>query len=119
MLDGDLRPVVQHRNKIAHAQPLWQLKSGSEDQFKTDSHRIQFGDYWDLKHRAAALQSIGEIVLTLVVSQPTFERDFEQQVTRFHQAKVRLKANSDSSQYEEFVRSLSKPRIRSADDTAD
>lgn len=111
MLSGDLRPVIESRNKIAHGQPLWQLKSQSENEFKSSSAPLKYGDYWDIKYRRVALSMIGEIVLTLVVSQPAFERDFQKQTAAFDAAKASVAANHDGSQYLAFVQNLSKPVI--------
>lgn len=112
MLNGDLRPVIESRNKIAHGQPLWQLKSGSEDEFKSSSAPLAYGDYWDIKYKRVALSKIGQIVLTLVVSLPAFERDFLEQTAAFDAAKARVAANRDGSQYLAFVQNLSKPVAR-------
>lgn len=110
MLHVELRPVIENRNKVAHGQPLWQLKSGSDQDFKTTSAPLVYGDYWDLKYRRAMLSAIGDIVLTLVVSLPTFERDFQKYLTAFESARSRIEANSDGSQYQAFTASLAKPR---------
>lgn len=108
MLNGELRPVIQNRNKIAHGQPFWQLKSGSDYEFKSTSSLIEYGDYWNLKYRRAALGAIGNVVLTLVVSLPTFERDYRLYVAAFDEATSKISDNSDGSEYRRFSAGLAK-----------
>jgi hypothetical protein len=110
MLDVELRPVIENRNKVAHGQPLWQLKSGSDHDFKSTSAPLEYGDYWNLKYRREMLSAIGDVVLTLVVSLPTFERDFQQYLTAFDAARSKIAANCDGSQYRAFTASLTKPK---------
>lgn len=113
MLNVDLRPVIENRNKIAHGQPLWQLKSMSDFEFKSTSSPLEYGDYWSLKHRRLMLQAIGDVVLVLVVSLPTFDRDFQKYLTTFDKARSEIIANSDGSQYQNFIASLSKQNYSS------
>lgn len=110
MLNVELRPVIQNRNKVAHGQPVWQLKSGSDHDFKSSSARLQYGDYWDLKYRRAMLTAIGDVVLTLAVSLPTFERDFNRYLAAFDTARSKVTSNSDGSHYRAFAASL--PRAK-------
>lgn len=106
MLESELRPVIENRNKIAHAQTQWQLKSRSDSDFKASSQPLSYGDYWDLNQMQTALEQIGEIVLILIVSQPTFERDFDGRFGAFAAARSRLAANADGSELARFVRGL-------------
>lgn len=111
MLDKELRPVIENRNKIAHGQPRWQLKSQSDFDFKSSSAPLEYGDYWDLKHRRLMLSAIGDVVLTLVVSMPTFERDFQKYNAAFDAARSNILANCDGSQYQAFTETLTQPKF--------
>lgn len=108
MLNDELRPVIENRNKIAHGQPFWQLRSGSDYEFKSTSSLIEYGDYWNLKYRRATLGAIGNVVLTLVVSLPTFERDYRVHVAAFDEARSKIADNSDGSEYRRFSAGLAK-----------
>jgi len=106
LLHEDLRPIIENRNKIAHGQSEWQLKSGSDGKFKKEAARIDFGDHWNLTNLRDALEAIGEIMLALVVSRPSFERDFDRFFSSIQQAKNNLSANHDGSEFRRFARSL-------------
>ena len=112
LFDDELRSTIEDRNKIAHGQPIWQLKSRSENGFKIDSGPQYFGNYLDQKKRFEIIKTIGDMVTTLVVSKPTFERDFKSQLATLMAARDTL-ANYDSSnghEYNEFVRELRRTR---------
>ena len=118
MLDLQLRPIIEDRNKLAHAQAIWQLKSGSESDFKSMQSKISFGDHWNLTYLQKSLSLIGEIVLILVVSKPTFERDFASLIHKFAAAKQNVEDNSNGAMYEKYKQSLPpiRPRRPQSDD---
>lgn len=75
LLRGELAPVITDRNKLAHGQWIWQLKSGSDEDFVGTPRNLLY-NYSALVARHAAIENIGRLVHVLCVSEPTFDRDF-------------------------------------------
>jgi hypothetical protein len=101
--DG-LQPVIEDRNKIAHGQWRWQLKSRKENDFLVDSRDLSRFDYCEIKAMKQLVASIGELIHLLVVSEPTFQRDYSAIQSQLAQHRAAL---SDSP-YEKFCASLVK-----------
>lgn len=108
LVDKKLRPIIERRNKLAHGQWLWHLKSQQENQFKNLPRQGPPPDYFSLHSLTRAVESIAGLILTLTVSRPTFERDFDKHYGAFERANSDLESNDDGSKYEVFVRELKK-----------
>lgn len=107
ILRHDLSPVITDRNRIAHGQWVWQLKSRSENQFTVDQSNFDY-NYVALRARFRLLDLIGRLVHVLCVSEPTFDRDFSSLMQKIDEAKKDL----DGSSYQTLasqLRSRSKP----------
>lgn len=89
LLRSDLAPVITDRNKLAHGQWVWQLKSRSEDAFLANQAVYDY-NYVALRARYRLLDSIGHLVNVLCVSEPTFDRNFDSLMRRIDQAKSDL-----------------------------
>jgi hypothetical protein len=74
LLEGELAPIITDRNKIAHAQWIWLLNS-KETGFNGRAPLTL--NYRAIEHRSKAIGAIVGLVTDLVVSVPTFQRDFE------------------------------------------
>ncbi len=99
LLLEDLAPVVEDRNKIAHAQWAWLLNS-KETSFKgaAPGHL----NYSALFARSTMIRAIGSLASSLVLSEPTFQRDYDKNVAEINRAKTQI----DGSGYEDFVRKM-------------
>jgi hypothetical protein len=89
LLGSDLAPIITDRNKLAHGQWVWQLKSRSEDNFLIDQASYDY-NYVALRARYRLLDAIGHLVNVLCVSEPTFDRDFDSLMQKINQAKSEL-----------------------------
>lgn len=103
LLTEKLAPVITSRNRIAHGQWVHQLKSRSEDQWISSS-ALEVPNYCGLKARNEVLNQIGEIIGILVVSKPTFDRDYAHILKKLNSAEEGL----DGKDQDEFVNSLRK-----------
>lgn len=101
ILRRDLAPVITDRNRIAHGQWVWQLKSRSENQFTVDQSNFDY-NYVALRARFRLLDLIGRLVNVLCVSEPTFDRDFSSLMQKIDEVKKDL----DGSNYSTFASQL-------------
>jgi len=101
ILRDDLAPVITDRNRIAHGQWVWQLKSRSENQFTVDQSNFDY-NYVALRARLRLLDLIGRLVNVLCVSEPTFDRDFASLMRKIDDARNGL----DGSTYPTFAAQL-------------
>jgi hypothetical protein len=105
LLKNDLAPIITDRNKLAHGQWVWQLKSSSEKTFLGDQTSHIY-NYIALRSRFRLLDFIGRLVNVLCVSEPTFDRDFDSLMQNVDQAKADL----DGARYGAFAAQLRKSR---------
>ena len=103
LLDGHLVTLISDRNKTAHAQWAWQLNSG-ETAFTGRAPRPL--NYTAIKSRSEAIGIIGDIVHTLIVSEKTFQRDFDVLVQKLGVVEPLL----DGDTHEDFVAALRRQR---------
>lgn len=106
LVDEQLRPVIERRNKLAHGQWLWHLKSGQDNKFKQESRQGPPPDYFTLYSLTRAVESIAELILILTVSRPTFERDYDRQYQAFYNARADIDANRNGSRFRKFAADL-------------
>lgn len=106
LVTDELRPITERRNKLAHGQWAWHLKSHQDNKFTKEERQASAPDYFTLHELTKALESIANLVLALTVSRPTFERDFEKYYQRFSTARAAVNANQDGSEYHRFVSAL-------------
>ncbi|MFD6639911.1 hypothetical protein ACFWDN_29315 [Micromonospora chalcea] len=108
LLNGDLRPVIEDRNKAAHGQWVWCLKSGKDNEFLSDpSPKIL--NYCEIESRRKLITIVGDLVHLLVVSRPGFDKHYDALVRRLDDARSGL----PGSDYPQFVAQLRASRGRS------
>ncbi|ACV78344.1 hypothetical protein [Nakamurella multipartita] len=101
-IETSIRPVIEERNKLAHGQWRWQLKSRQEKIFKADAVLMSDMNYSALTARRQYLEAITQLVYILVVSEPTFQRDFN----TLTQKMANLTSEMDGNRYQEFAKSI-------------
>jgi hypothetical protein len=111
LLEGDLRPVIEDRNGIVHGQWVWRLKSGKENEFRTDKPSTT-PNYCSLRSQKNLIITIGEIVHLFAVSEPAFDRDYLSLVLRITAAKRDLGGTSYAA-WAKQLRSSRVPRTHS------
>jgi hypothetical protein len=101
LLQGELSPVITDRNKLAHGQWIWELKSQSDDQFLKTPRDLDY-NYSAIASRHKILEYIARLVHALCVSEPTFDRDFDAIASVIAAERDKL----DGSDYGVFAESL-------------
>lgn len=108
LIRDQLQPVITDRNKIAHANWIWQLKSQSNDEFVLNPRNHATYDYCRIEALNKATQALGALVYLLAVSEPTFQRDYDKQLAIIERAKFVI--DDSASSYKELCDFLSKIR---------
>ncbi|MFG1952336.1 hypothetical protein [Micromonospora sp. NPDC048830] len=106
LLSGDLQPVIEDRNKDAHGQWVWRLKSRKENEFQSDRAPLPL-NYCAIESRRRVIVVIGELVHLLVVSQPGFDRHYAALMKRLDESRPRLQG----AEYPQFVNQLRASKI--------
>ena len=96
ILKNDLEPIIGDRNKLAHAQWTWILNS-KESAF-TGPAPAPF-NYLASKRRGDMIARIADLVYALVVSEPTFQRDY----SRIYSQIATIQADINGTDYPDFV----------------
>lgn len=104
LVTGSLNPVIEDRNRIAHGQWTWQLKSRKENEFLVESRNLSRYDYCQIKAMTELVSSIGKLIHLLVVSEPTFQRDYSAIQSRLDRHRRAL----IDSPYKNFCATLAK-----------
>lgn len=99
MLEQDLRVVIEDRNKIAHAQWEWLLNSKEKAFIGPADVPL---NYVQTSSRSQAIDLLARLVHVLVVSEPTFQRDYARIMADIKSARQRFAG----AEYEEFAATL-------------
>lgn len=108
IISKQLQPVITDRNKIAHANWVWQLKSMSNDEFIRNPRDHSMFNYCMIESLRAAIQALGELVYVLAVSEPTFQRDYDRQISLIEKS-IREAGDSEAA-YERMCNFLDTSR---------
>jgi hypothetical protein len=99
LLDKQLRPIIEDRNKTAHAQWLWHLNS-RETAFVGNAPPVL--NYRAIQRRSELIDYLSRIIHALAVSEPTFQRDFADTYATI----LTLMQDIDGSDYPDLVQQL-------------
>jgi|SRR5450755_760343 hypothetical protein len=99
LINNDLAPVIEDRNKVAHAQWAWHLNSKEKGFTGPASAPL---NYSALYSRSRLIDAIGQIVNVLTLSGVTFQRDYNDLINKVQQAQLGL----DGGSYQKFVKDL-------------
>jgi len=88
----DLRSIITLRNKLAHGQWAYPLTDELEDVAQEQMDTLRLENLLSLKQKASLIESLCASVHDLVVSLPTFERDFDRHFVRIEQTRRNLVA---------------------------
>lgn len=99
ILQNELKPVIGDRNKFAHAQWKWLLNSKESAFIGPASAPL---NYLASRRRGDMIARIAALVHALVVSEPTFQRDY----ARIYGQIAAIKADINGTDYPNFVLEL-------------
>jgi hypothetical protein len=75
MLENDLGPIIELRNKLAHGQWVYPLNNDGDDVAQEQMDILRVENLLSLQFKKRLLESLSAAIHDLVVSKPTFERD--------------------------------------------
>jgi len=94
LLELDLRPVIEVRNKLAHGQWEYAFTNNGDDVSEPLTRALRTENLLSLHFKMTIVTHLAEIVHNLAVSQPTFERDFDREFGLVVSAQRNLQARS-------------------------
>jgi hypothetical protein len=108
LLNSDLRPVIEIRNKLAHGQWECVLNNSGDDVSGDLLKAIKNENLLTLQFKKLLLGTVLDVVHDLVVSKATFERDFD---TRYRHIRETSR-NLETRKYSEYAQALVEKRKR-------
>lgn len=96
LLREDLSPIIQDRNNLAHAQWQWLLNYKETDFTGRAEPPL---NYLASQRRGAVIKHLADLIHALVVSEPTFQRDY----ASLYEAITDTRAKIDGPDYPEFA----------------
>jgi hypothetical protein len=108
ILERDLRSVIEIRNKLAHGQWVYPLNSDGTDIEDGKYQQLKNENLPSLQYKKSLLTSLADIVHDLVVSLPTFERDFDRNYKKI----TNTRSNLNNRSYEKYAAQLVAKRTR-------
>jgi hypothetical protein len=77
LLDQDLRPIIELRNRLAHGQWMYLLNNDNTDVSPTYMTAVKRENPLSLQFKKSLMGYVSNVIHDLVVSKPAFERDFD------------------------------------------
>lgn len=108
ILNTDLRPIIEIRNKLAHGQWVYPLNSEGNDVEEEKYNNIRQENLLALQFKQKLITNLACIIHDLIVSLPTFERDFDSHYKQITATKINLQKRS----YEKYSEGLIAKRQR-------
>ena len=102
LIDEQLTPVVEIRNKLAHGQWCRTLNTAMDDISQDAMRRLNTENALSANYKHRILESLSRLVHDLVTSENAFQRDFDKHFRTLCQ----LKMNLANHQYEGWTTSL-------------
>jgi hypothetical protein len=93
-LEKDLRSVITLRNKLAHGQWIYPLNEALDDIAQEQMDALRTENILSLTQKAALVNYICDSIHDLVVSRPTFDRDFDDHFRCVEQIRVNISRKS-------------------------
>lgn len=110
VLNGDLRIVIEIRNKLAHGQWVYPFNNEGTTVEEEKYRLINKENLLSLELKYSIVEHLADTIHDLVVSPETFERDFEAHFRRLFQAKTNLGTRSYTKYEQGLIRSREKAR---------
>lgn len=108
VLGTDLRSIIEIRNKLAHGQWVYPLNSEGNDVEEDKYNDLRQENLLALQFKQNLISSLAFIIHDLIVSLPTFERDFDLHYRQIIATKINLQRRS----YEQYSEMLIAKRQR-------
>lgn len=94
VIDVDLRPIIEVRNKLAHGQWVRPLNSDNNDYSQLHMQQINGENAHSVKCKHRLLEYLSQIIHDLAVGSEAFERDFDMHYSNLEHAKREIASRS-------------------------
>lgn len=94
IIETDLRPIIEVRNKLAHGQWVRPLNSDNDDFSPVHIRQINGENAHSIKCKHRILDYMAQLIHDLVAGNVAFERDFDIHYTRMEHAKREISSRS-------------------------
>jgi hypothetical protein len=91
LLNEELRPLVEVRNKLAHGQWAYPLNNQGDDIAQEQMNTLRTENILSLQFKKTLVSHLAAAIHDLVVSRPTFERDFDKHFRNIEETRRNLK----------------------------
>lgn len=108
ILSGELRIIIEIRNKLAHGQWVYPFNNAGTAVEPDKYKLINKENLQSLQFKYALLRHLADAIHDLVVSPATFQRDFDKHFKHLEQVQVNLRVK----RYENYKRSLVASRYK-------
>ena len=99
MLEEDLRPIIEIRNKLAHGQWVYPFNDECTDVEDKKYNDLRNENLLTLKWKKKLISRIAVIINNLVISKKDFESDFDNNYKGFEDIKKKLKKYKEPNYY--------------------
>ena len=114
MVDLDLRSIVEVRNKLAHGQWRYPLNSDNNDVSQEHMDSLRKENILSLQYKKQLINHLSNIIHDLVVSKPTFERDFDRHYMFIVNTRMNLKSRDYNDYKEKLIEKYEKGKLMRA-----
>ncbi|MFZ2995847.1 hypothetical protein [Sphingobium sp.] len=114
IINDDLRPIVEVRNKLAHGQWVRPLNSENDDYSPTHTQQINGENAHSVKCKHRLLEYLSQIIHDLAVGVGAFERDFDEHYLNLEHAKREITSRSYPQWLEAMRAKYQRGRLRRA-----
>lgn len=90
MIEADLRPIIEIRNKLAHGQWVRPLNSDNDDFSPSYTQQINGENAHSVKCKYRMLEYLAQLIHDLVAGNAAFERDFDSHYSKLEHAKQEI-----------------------------
>ncbi|MGD0753184.1 MAG: hypothetical protein ABSA23_17485 [Anaerolineales bacterium] len=102
ILANDLGAIIELRNKLAHGQWIYPLNSDGDDVAQEQMDTLRVENLLSLHFKKTLLESLSFAIHDLVVSKPTFERDFDDHLRVI----IEIQRNLQNRNYKTWAESM-------------
>ncbi|MCH8800221.1 MAG: hypothetical protein IH963_04855 [Chloroflexi bacterium] len=90
IINGDLQTIITMRNKLAHGQWAFPLNREGTNIAQDQMDELRTENLFSMQFKKSLLKFLCEMVHDLVVSLPTFQRDFDKHYRQIEQTRRNL-----------------------------
>lgn len=102
IIDDRLKPIIELRNNLAHGEWEYPLTSDGKSVSSEKCRLLKNEDYLSYHFRLKILRHLSDLIHDLVVSKPTFKRDFDEN----HDKLINAVKHMNEMDYEEWSETL-------------